>query len=126
MPVANSTSIKGIDIVTYLVQDTERAKAFYRDTLGLSVSADYGPQGAEFELRDGATFGIWKMTDGSYRPSGGIMFAVDDLKSAVAEFKTRGVSFDDDGAIDESPVCFMAFATDPEGNTFILHQRKQG
>ena len=124
MPVANSTSIKGIDIVTYLAQDADRAKAFYRDLLGLPVSTDYGPQGAEFELADGATFGIWKMTDGSFRPSGGIMFAVDDLKAAVAGYKSRGVSFEDDGAIEETPACFMAFATDPEGNTFILHQRK--
>lgn len=124
MSVAHSTAIKGIDIVTYLAQDAERAKAFYRDVLGLNLSQDYGPQGAEFELSDGAAFGVWKMTDGSFRPAGGVMFAVDDLKSAVAEFKSRGVPFEDDGAIEETPVCFMAFATDPEGNTFILHQRK--
>jgi predicted enzyme related to lactoylglutathione lyase len=124
MSTVSSTAIKGIDIVTYLAQDGERAKAFYRDVLGLNISSDYGPQGAEFELKDGATFGVWKMTDGSFRPGGGIMFAVDDIKSAVAEFKGRGVPFEDDGAIEETPVCFMAFATDPEGNTFILHQRK--
>jgi predicted enzyme related to lactoylglutathione lyase len=126
MSVVSSTAIKGIDIVTYLAQDADRAKAFYRDVLGLNVTSDYGPQGAEFELSDGTTFGVWKMTDGSFRPSGGIMFAVGDLKSAVAEFKQRGVPFEDDGAIEESPVCFMAFASDPEGNTFILHQRKEG
>jgi predicted enzyme related to lactoylglutathione lyase len=124
MSTVSSTAIKGIDIVTYLAQDGERAKAFYRDVLGLNISSDYGPQGAEFELKDGATFGVWKMTDGSFRPGGGIMFAVDDIKSAVAEFQGRGVPFEDDGAIEETPVCFMAFATDPEGNTFILHQRK--
>jgi predicted enzyme related to lactoylglutathione lyase len=124
MSVISPTAIKGIDIVTYLAQDAERAKAFYRDVLGLSVTTDYGPQGAEFVLSDGATFGVWKMTDGSFRPGGGIMFAVDDLKAAVPEFKRRGVPFEDDGAIEETPVCFMAFGTDPEGNTFILHQRK--
>jgi catechol 2,3-dioxygenase-like lactoylglutathione lyase family enzyme len=124
MAVANSTAIKGIDIVTYLIEDTERAKTFYRDKLGLEVATDYGPQGAEFVLGDNAAFGIWKMTDGSFRPGGGVMFAVDDLKAAVELFKERGVPFEDDGAIEETPVCFMAFATDPEGNTFILHQRK--
>ncbi len=124
MAVARSTPIKGIDIVTYCAQDGERAKAFYRDTLGLSVSTDYGPQGAEFGLKDGTTFGVWKMTDGPFRPSGGIMFAVDDLKSAVNYYKSQGVAFENDGAIQESPVCSMAFASDPEGNTFILHQRK--
>jgi hypothetical protein len=33
-------------------------------------------------------------------------------------------SREDDGAIEESPVRFMAFGTDTEGNNFILHQRK--
>ncbi|MGD0473189.1 MAG: VOC family protein [Candidatus Velthaea sp.] len=124
MSAAGLTVIKGIDIVTYLAQDADRAKAFYRDTLGLRVTTDYGSQGAEFELTDGTTFGVWKMTDGSFEPTRGIMFAVDDLASAVAEFKKRGVAFEDDGAIEETPACFMAFAGDPEGNTFILHQRK--
>jgi predicted enzyme related to lactoylglutathione lyase len=26
--------------------------------------------------------------------------------------------------VTESPVCFMAFAADPEGNAIIIHQRK--
>jgi predicted enzyme related to lactoylglutathione lyase len=124
MTVANSTAIKGIDIVTYLVQDGERAKTFYRDTLGLSVTTDFGPQGAEFVLDDGSAFGIWKMDDGSFRPSGGVMFAVDDLKAAVAQYRTRGVVFEGDGAVEETPICHMAFGTDTEGNTFVLHQRK--
>lgn len=124
MPVVNSSAIKGIDIVTYLAQDGERAKAFYRDALGLSVTTDYGPQGAEFELGDGVTFGIWKMPDGSFTPTRGIMFSVDDVKAAVATFKSRGVQFEEDGAVHEHPVCFMAFGKDTEGNAFILHQRK--
>ena len=124
MQATNATAIKGIDIITYTVQDADRAKAFYRDVLGLGVTAEYGAQGAEFELPDGMTFGIWKMEDGSFRPSGGIMFAVDDIKSAVENYKVRGVPFEDNGAIEETPACFMAFAQDTEGNSFILHQRK--
>lgn len=124
MAVADATAIKGIDITTYLVQDGERAKAFYRDKLGLAVTGDYGPNGAEFTLDDGATFGLWKMSDGSFRPSGGVMFAVGDLKGAVERCKAQGVAFEDDGAIEETPNCFMAFGTDSEGNSFILHQRK--
>jgi predicted enzyme related to lactoylglutathione lyase len=42
----------------------------------------------------------------------------------VAELRGRGVAFQADGEIEETPVCFMAFATDSEGNGFILHQRK--
>jgi catechol 2,3-dioxygenase-like lactoylglutathione lyase family enzyme len=121
----STTAITGIDITTYLVQDVERAKRFYRDTLGLPLSDEYGSQGAEFELADGSSFGLWKMTDGSFHPSGGVMFAVADLAAAVPEFKKRGVTFEEDGAIEESPVCYMAFGKDTEGNSFILHQRKR-
>jgi predicted enzyme related to lactoylglutathione lyase len=124
MAVADATAIEGIDIVTYLVQDGERAKAFYRDKLGLAMTKDYGAQGGEFELSDGTAFGLWKMRDGSFRPSSGVMFAVDDIKAAVKRYAARGVAFEDGGAIEETPVCFMAFATDSEGNEFSLHQRK--
>jgi hypothetical protein len=34
------------------------------------------------------------------------------------------VTFDDDGKIEDTPVCWMAFAQDSEGNNFILHKRK--
>ncbi|HYZ15439.1 MAG TPA: VOC family protein [Candidatus Acidoferrum sp.] len=124
MAVAGANAIKGIDVTTYLVQDPERAIAFYRDKLGLNVTEEYGGQGGEFTLADGTTFGLWKMTDGSFRPSGGVMFAVDDLPAAVQQYRSRGVAFEDDGAIEETPQCYMAFGTDSEGNSFILHQRK--
>jgi predicted enzyme related to lactoylglutathione lyase len=125
MPVLDSTAIRGIDIVTYLAQDGERAKAFYRDTLGLALTTDYGPLGAEFDLNDGSTFGVWQMDDGPFRPSGGVMFAVDDVRAAVERYKAAGVTFEADGDVEETPVCFMAFGTDTEGNTFILHRRKE-
>jgi catechol 2,3-dioxygenase-like lactoylglutathione lyase family enzyme len=124
MAVADKPAIKGIDITTYLVKEPDRAIAFYRDTLGLKVGQEYGGQGAEFTLDDGATFGIWKMNDGTWRPGGGVMFAVDDAKAAVDLYKSRGVKFEADGAVEETPVCFMAFGEDSEGNSFILHQRK--
>jgi predicted enzyme related to lactoylglutathione lyase len=50
------------------------------------------------------------------------MFAVPDVAEAVAELKARGVPFH--GEIEDTPVCHMAFGTDPEGNGFILHKRK--
>ena len=122
MQTAEKTAITGIDITTYLVKDVPRAIAFYRDTLGLPVTLEYGGQGAEFTLADGVTFGLWKMEDGSWRPSGGVMFAVGDLPAAVKLYKERGVKFEE--GVHESPGCFMAFGEDSEGNSFILHQRK--
>ncbi len=50
------------------------------------------------------------------------MFVVDDVATAIAELKGRGVTVNDH--IEETPVCWMGFATDSEGNGFILHAHK--
>lgn len=52
------------------------------------------------------------------------MFAVDDVAEAVKNLQTRGVKFKKDGEVDETPVCFMAFGYDTEGNQFFLHKHK--
>jgi predicted enzyme related to lactoylglutathione lyase len=121
MSTATAVRIKGIDVHTYLVKDPARAIAFYRDTLGLPVSIEM-PQGAEFELADGATFGVWQMQDGSWHPSAGVMFAVDDLDEAAKYYGKCGVKVLD-GPLDTGS-CFMAVCEDSEGNSFLLHQRK--
>jgi predicted enzyme related to lactoylglutathione lyase len=124
MQTAEAVTVRGIDISTYLVKDVARAKAFYRDTMGFTVTLDYGDNGAEFTFADGTTFGLWKMQDGTWAPGGGVMFAVDDLPKAVEYYQSRGVKIADDRV--DSPNCYMAFGEDSEGNSFILHQRKGG
>jgi len=125
MAVAQSTAIRGIDIAVYIIKDADRAKKFWQETMGCKMTNDFGPYGGEFTFEDGTTFGLYKPDDQPWRLSGGIMFRVDDLPAAVALYKSRGVKFDDDGKIEETPVCQMAFAEDSEGNTFILHKRKE-
>lgn len=122
MPTQTVT-IRGIDITAYLVQDVDRAMKFYTDTLGLKMTQSYGPNGGEFTFPDGSTFGIWKMNDGSFHPSGGVMFAVDDINEAYKEFKSRGVQIE---APFEAGACYMCEAKDTEGNSFIVHQRTGG
>ena len=114
------TAIKGMDLAAYLVRDPQRAIEFYRDVLGMTPTAiDDQGRGSEFTLPDGSTFGVWKPEEGG--TGGAIMFAVDDARAAVEEYRSRGLAISD---VVESPVCFMAFASDPEGNGFIIHQRK--
>lgn len=122
MAVAEAVTIDGIDITTYLVKDAKRAKQFYTETMGLKITMDYGDLGAEFTFPDDSTFGIWQMEDGPWVRGSGVMFKVKDVHAAVHYFKSKGVKIDDH--IEESPVCFMAFAEDTEGNSFIIHQRK--
>lgn len=116
--------ITGMDLSGYMVKDAARAIAFYRDVLGLAPSTVYPEnRGAEFELPDGTTFGLWG-GGGSvmpFQPSNGILFAVDDLDSAVAAVNARGIKI---LMQNETPVCFMAMINDTEGNIVTLHKRK--
>jgi predicted enzyme related to lactoylglutathione lyase len=122
MPTQTAT-IRGIDITAYLAQDADRAVKFYTDLFGRDVTQSYGENGGEWTFPDGTTFGVWKMNDGSFHPSGGVMFAVDDLNEAYKELKSRGVQIEEPF---ENPPCFMAECKDTEGNSFLLHQRKGG
>ena len=117
----DSATITGIDMAAYFVGDPQRAIAFYRDVMGLiPTDVDDEGRGAEFTLPDGSTFGVWKDADSPVR-GGAMMFAVPDAKAAVERLRTRGLKIDDPF---ETPVCFMAMAEDPDGNPFIIHQRK--
>ena len=113
--------ITGMDTVAYLIKDVERARRFYGDTLGLPVQSEF-PQGAEYELSDGTTFSIWKMQDGTWHPSAGIMFHVDDVNAAVEYYRANGVTIKEDAF--DTGGCLMAGCEDSEGNSFILHARK--
>ena len=123
MATTPSTGLRvtGIDATTYLVKDTDRAIAFYRDVLGMEVSRRYS-EGAEFDLSDGSTFGIWNPA--GYMPwqaCTGVLFSVDDFEGAVRTARERGATIHH---VEETQVCHMAIGVDSEGNGIILHKRK--
>jgi len=107
-----------------MVKDAPRAIAFYRDVLGIEPVIVYpDARGAEYELPDGTTFGLWGGGGRvmPFQPSNGILFAVADLDAAVAEVKQRGIAVLMEN---ETPVCRMAMINDTEGNIVTLHKRK--
>jgi predicted enzyme related to lactoylglutathione lyase len=116
-----TSTITGVDLVGYFVSDPPKAIAFYRDVMGMTpTEIDPDGRGAEFTLADGTTFGVWKSDDTP--DSGGIvMFAVDEASAAISQFRERGAKLSDPM---ETPVCFMSFGSDPDGNAIIVHQRK--
>lgn len=125
MATAGATKVKGVDAAYYFVKDLDRATRFYSDLLGFEPTLTVPGMVAEWTFAGDETFGIYKPSDGDDWHSGhGMLFAVEDINSAVADYKKRGVKFDDEGKVEESPACFMAFAEDTEGNRFIVHQRK--
>ncbi len=124
MGAMRTFSITGMDLSGYMVKDAARAIAFYREVLGLEPARVYPDnRGAEYELADGTTFGLWG--GGGFvmpfQPSNGILFAVDDLAAAVSAVKARGILVLMEN---ETPVCSMAMIDDTEGNIVTLHKRK--
>jgi predicted enzyme related to lactoylglutathione lyase len=114
--------INGIDALYYSTKDFGRARAFYVALIGAEPAMDHADSFCEWTLPNGESFGLIKGEQ--FRPGSGVLFNVDDVKACVDELRGRGVALDDDGDIEETPVCYMAFGTDTEGNAFILHQRK--
>jgi predicted enzyme related to lactoylglutathione lyase len=117
---AGSIAVTGLDAVYYLAKDFKRAIAFYRDTLGLTISSE-SERNVEFDLGDGNTFGISHMP-GVWYPGGGAVFAVADLDAAAQRLKDAGVKFYTE--VLESPVCHIAWCEDSEGNNFAIHKLK--
>jgi len=114
--------VTGIDRSDYMVENLHRAVEFYSSVLGLEPLNFDAAKGAEFELPDGAIFGLW--TGGSelaFQPGNGVMFAVSDFSAAVASVRARGLPILQEIETDH---CSIATFHDSEGNTVNLHKRK--
>ena len=77
-------------------QDLERAKAFYRDKVGLTPTQERDPMGGLlFELSDGTGFAVFQS---SGKPSGThtqMALEVPDLEGAVKDLRARGLKFEE-------------------------------
>ena len=77
-------------------QDLERAKAFYRDKVGLTPTQERDPMGGLlFELSDGTGFAVFQS---SGKPSGThtqMALEVPDLDAAVKDLRARGLKFEE-------------------------------
>jgi catechol 2,3-dioxygenase-like lactoylglutathione lyase family enzyme len=111
--------IEQVDFVSVPTRDTARAVAWYRDVLGLPVSAFTE---AEIETPN-VTLSFWNPEDQGERfvpNENGIALRVEDVESAVEEVRAKGAEVI---GIQDSGVCHMGFVKDPEGNVLILHRR---
>jgi len=113
--------IAGLDFIAVPSQDSERARTFYVETLGLRAD-DH----ARFEFWAGQTcFGIWEpgRLGMPFAPQKNAPAAlhVEDVAAARQELAGRGVVFA--GETLDTGVCHMAMFTDPDGNDLMLHHR---
>ena len=116
---ARSVQVERVDFVAIPSRDAERARAWYREVLGLEP--DWNNPA---ELTAGqVTVGFWRPEDEGieFTPDiGGFAVRVADVGNAKAELEAKGVEFLGQG---DTGVCHMAVCADPDGNAVILHRR---
>ena len=113
--------VERTDFLSVPVQDMQRAKTFYRDTLGMQ-STNWEAGFPEMEtgnvslyLVDPAAMGM------EFSPhTAHIALRVPDVAAARRQLEARGVHFTGEH---DTGVCNMAFFRDSEGNSLMLHRR---
>lgn len=108
-----------VDFVAVPTRDAARAVAWYRDVLGLPVSA-YASSEVE---TPNVTLTFWTPEEQGepFVPNeNGIALRVADVHAAAEEVRSAG---GDVMGIEDSGVCHMGFVRDPDGNVLILHRR---
>ena len=114
---------KKVAFTLYPIQDAERARAFYSETLGLTIGKQVESGiWTEFDLPGGGCLALYKTSDiqPSANSGGSIALEVEDLDALIAQLKTKGVTFQ--AEMIPSPVCRMSIILDSEGNSIILHE----
>ena len=111
--------VKGLDHVYYWTRDMDKAVAFYRDVLGLSLSRQDGGNWVEFEAGP-VRFALHAVVEGHpVQPGGGTaVFEVEDIDEARRALESRGVKFGHSAEVGE----YARYATfeDPDGNTIQI------
>ena len=124
---AQAPGIAGIGQIAINVQDLQRAVAFYRDKLGLSLLYEF--PGLAFFDCGGVRLMLSLPETAEYDHPGSVLyFRVDDIEQAYAQLKERGVTFrDQPHLIARMPdhELWMTFFNDSEGNTLALMAEKR-
>ena len=116
--------------ISVFAKDLNEAISFYRDKLGAKFLQKFDPPGLVF-----FDFSGTRLLLEQNGPKATLYFKVDDIDAAHEELKTKGVEFiqgphmifrDDQGTFGAAgEEEWMAFFTDPSGNTLALATRKR-
>lgn len=113
------------------VTDFAKAMSFYRDTLGLTEAGGM-EVATTFTLGGGTLLDVYASQFAGTARSTSVHFEVSDLDAAMAELRSRGVTFEDydtgelktTNGIAEGPGGIRsAWFKDPDGNTLGVVQR---
>jgi methylmalonyl-CoA/ethylmalonyl-CoA epimerase len=127
MTTTPAFALSAIGQISLTAQDVERAKRFYRDSLGLRHLFDAPPKMTFFDCA-GVRLLIGEPEDGKIQPSGSVLyFQVADIQEAHGTLAGRGVQFiQPPHFVTRLPQgeLWMAFFRDSEGNTLALQSIK--
>jgi catechol 2,3-dioxygenase-like lactoylglutathione lyase family enzyme len=117
----SASRISKVDSVGVPSRDTQRAREFYVETLGLPPD-----ENAWNEFWVGQTcFAIWEPArfglEFEPQKNGIALLHVEDVAAARQELEEKGVEFAGDTI--DTGVCHMASFKDPDGNELALHRR---
>lgn len=121
-------NIVEIAFVGYPVTDLKRAREFYEEILGLKVTHTFGNDEfawVEYDIGPG-TLAIGNGAP-EWKPSanGGCAgLEVEDFDAAINRLREHNTPFMREPF--ETPVCSMAIVSDPDGNSILIHKRKDG
>ena len=116
----------------FAVDDLEKAREFYGETLGLRTSV-ISEEGGVMSLELAGDRGTLVYQKPDYTPATYTIlnFPVDDIDTAVDELATRGVRFEryddfeqDDKGISRGEGPYIAWFKDPAGNVLSVLQEK--
>lgn len=117
--------IKEFAFIGIPVTDLSRARKFYEGVLGLKPSSEEVRNNIEYEVGSGtlliADYGErWRPANGGTMAA----FEVDDVDTMIERIKASGAQIVMEPI--DSPVCRFGMVLDPDGNSLIIHKRKQG
>lgn len=127
-------SIRGVHKVIVGVRDQERAKEFWTETIGFTVTTDVpyddkGNRWVEVTSADGQVALILSLDpEDQYRfsvrddlPTANFFFYADDVEKTYEELAAKGVEFP--AKPSQQPWGWWSMFVDSEGNRFALQQR---
>ena len=110
----------------YPVTDMVRARKFYEGVLGLKptmvIGEIGGMQWTEYDIANGTLSLGAGAPDWHPQPDGcSVGLEMEDFDAAIAHLRKHDVKFRMEPF--PTPVCRMAFISDPDGNTLCIHKR---
>ncbi|HYC72109.1 MAG TPA: VOC family protein [Opitutaceae bacterium] len=121
-------NVTGLAFTGYPITDVPRARAFYEGVLGLRPGTVFQHEQnfwIEYEVGAG-TLAVSNMSAGMWKPSPdgpSAALEVEDFDAAARALRAAGAKFVVE-PMDSGP-CRMAIVADPDGNSLIIHHRKQ-